>query len=477
MESDPGRRETLTALTAYAGLVALTAALGVRMTVPWHYYQILSPDPLTLDLSGSIFYLHAQPPLLNLGLGMALKLSHSTGISVETLLLGVHVVLGALAVWGFCAVCQQMLQSSVTRRICIALFVLHPAVYMTLFQYFYSFHELALLCLLPLAIFFYLQSRQPRFYALFCVGVVLLVYTHTLFHLLWALIVLLALPWLARRSPNPQVAVLPILGSRHRMWLIASVLILLAWPAKNLVVFDSFSYSTWTGYNMALELPISAEDIPKRDWSVPERFREVAVLAQTTKPDGSKNWNHHSIIRHSQLQGALARGAIRDDPAALLRKARLNYWNYTRFSGRNPYTGHFGTGGTRVPPAMEPWMAGYEALVLLDPRSRDDLAHRAYRSPLGQSWALSGFAILLPIILIAALWTIFRQAPKHAAAAGTAAFMLFSVSWVLVGTLLIDGSEANRLRFSTEPYLLLLIAWSIDSLWRDRRAPHRAEAS
>ena len=75
MASDPGRRETLIALAAYAGLVALAAALGLRMTVPWAYYQILSPGPLANDLSASILHLHAQPPLLNTGLGLALKLA------------------------------------------------------------------------------------------------------------------------------------------------------------------------------------------------------------------------------------------------------------------------------------------------------------------------------------------------------------------------------------------------------------------
>ena len=477
MASDSGRQETLTALVVYAGLVALSSTLGFRMTVPWHYYQVLSPTPLNLDLAESIFYLHAQPPILNLGLGWALKLAHATGLHVETLILAVHLILGAVAVWGFSALCQRMLASTGARRVCIALFVLHPSFYMTLFYYFYSFHELALLCLLPLAIFSYLETRQVWSYALICLGVILLVYTHTLFHLIWALVVLLALPWFAGRNPDPRVRSISTLGPPHRAWLLASILLLLAWPAKNLIVFDSFGYSTWTGYNMALELPISADDIPERDWSVPERFRAIPVLAEATKPDGSRNWNHHSIIQHSRLQGELAYTTIRNDPAALLRKALLNYWNYTRFSGRNPYTGHFGTGGTRVPASIEPWMRGYEAVVLLDPRSSSSLAHRAYRSPPRQSWALSGFVVLFPVILIAAAWTVHRRAHTQAAAAGTATFMLFCVIWVLAVTLLVDGSEANRLRFSTQPYLLLLAAWAIESAWRDRKAASRAEAS
>jgi hypothetical protein len=51
------------------------------------------------------------------------------------------------------------------------------------------------------------------------------------------------------------------------------------------------------------------------------------------------------------------------------------------------------------------------------------------------------------------------------------------VIWVLAVTLLVDGSEANRLRFSTQPYLLLLAVWAVESAWRGRKASPRAEAS
>lgn len=475
MASDPGRRETLIALAAYASLVALAAALGLRMTVPWAYYQILSPGPLANDLSASILHLHAQPPLLNTGLGLALKLAALTGLRVETLILIVHVLLGAVAVWGFVTVAQHLLRSTALRWLCIALFVLHPVLYVSLFHYFYSFHELALLCLLPVAIARYLETRDSHYYALCCLGILLLVYTHSLFHLVWALIALLMVPWLANASAGSKTArQAPRLGTSHRIWLIGSILVLLAWPLKNLFLFDSFGYSSWTGYNMALELPIAAEDIPERDWSVPERFADIPVLSQKNKPDGSRNWNHHSIIRHSRLQGDLARAAIRDDPAALLRKAQLNYWNYTRFSGRNPYTGNFGTGGTRFPSAMEPWMAGYETLTLLDPRSRNDVAHRAYRKPRGQSWSLSGFTVLLPFILVGIAWVGVREFPGRQPRTGVAIFMLFTVLWVLAATLFVDGSEANRLRFSTEPYLLLLVFWAIERAWRAQQEPRES---
>jgi hypothetical protein len=47
--------------------------------------------------------------------------------------------------------------------------------------------------------------------------------------------------------------------------------------------------------------------------------------------------------------------------------------------------------------------------------------------------------------------------------------------WVLAATLLIDGSEANRIRLPTEPYLPLLCGWllaSRPSRSRTKPEPH-----
>jgi hypothetical protein len=114
-------------------------------------------------------------------------------------------------------------------------------------------------------------------------------------------------------------------------------------------------------------------------------------------------------------------------------------------------------------------MWAYEKFVFLDPRDRGSLAHRAYRSPSKQSWDPGLFTFALPVILIAAGWQIARRFRSDRSRSVTALFMLFSASWVLLATLLVDGSEANRIRFSTEPYLVMLALFAIDSLHRRAR--------
>jgi hypothetical protein len=56
---------------------------------------------------------------------------------------------------------------------------------------------------------------------------------------------------------------------------------------------------------------------------------------------------------------------------------------------------------------------------------------------------------------------IVRRRKTYPVGAGTAAFLLFAVLWVLAMVLLVEGSEGNRIRFSTQPLLLVAVAWSL----------------
>ena len=461
--------EILGALGLYSLLLVATAYTGFTMQIPWGYYQVLERTELVARLGESIWYLHSQPPLLNLVLGLALKLARAIGLPDEVPLLWLHGVAGAAAVYGFAKVSQFLVTKASLRRLAIVLFAIHPVLYTTLYQYFYSFHELVIFSLLPIAVYAFARRPNTAAYAWVCVGVVLLATTHSLFHFAFGIAILAGLP-LVCRSAEKDAGTALFRGARLA-WLLGSIALLLAWPLKNGLIFGSYQASSWAGYNLALELPVDIQKLPPRDWNVPERFSEIPALAKRWKSHAAVNWNHYSIIQHSKNQGDLAREAIAKDPTALARKAALNYWNFTRFSGRNPYTGSFGVSGAVFPDYLQPWMAAYEAIVFLDPRGREDVAHRAYRFPLRQSWALSGFSFVFPLVMLGAAFAIGRSWKSDPARSRTALFLFFCVAWVLTLALLVDGSEGNRIRFSTEPYLFLLAFFGLDLLarrWRER---------
>ena len=78
---DAGRREAQLAFAGYGLAIVICVLSGYRLAIPYHYYQLLSADHLSERLLESLLYLHAQPPLLNLALGVALKTSRWLGIA------------------------------------------------------------------------------------------------------------------------------------------------------------------------------------------------------------------------------------------------------------------------------------------------------------------------------------------------------------------------------------------------------------
>jgi hypothetical protein len=70
------------------------------------------------------------------------------------------------------------------------------------------------------------------------------------------------------------------------------------------------------------------------------------------------------------------------------------------------------------------------------------------------------------LAVLLALWNTRRT---WGAAERTVALMLLSVGWILAMVLLVDGSEGNRIRFSTEPFFFAGGAWALGVFLRSRR--------
>lgn len=450
----PRRSGPLPWLLLYVFGVGLAFLAGYRMTVPYDFFQFLAKEPLRSRLGESLLNLHSQPPLLNLLLGLALKLERATGWTPERSLLVFHLALGGVATVALWMLLVRLGVNPWLRRLVMILVLLDPAFYIFLLLFFYSFHELVLLLLAAVAVQRFLFTRQVRFYAAACACLVTLTYTRTLFHFVWTLAVLAALALAAR----PEDFRRPVLGL-----LAASALLLLAWPAKNLLSFGFFGYSSWQGYNLSQGLvheypPIWAafviEDKPGREearealaTTVPERFRSIPVLAEATKESGAPNWNHYSMILLSRgLERPVLR-RLREHPSLLLAKAARNYRQAVIDPVRDPF---LHTLEEQAPnPLAWIWLRVHEQGVYL------------YFGKDPQTGPLPGYAWLLPPALIFVAVQVVRRRRSDPAGAGTAALLLCAVVWVLAMVLFVDGREGNRMRFSTQPLLLAAVAWSL----------------
>lgn len=453
--------ETGGALLVYATLYAAWNALGGSFHVWPDLWQLLPWPPLAADLGGSLLDLHAQPPLLNLIFGVALQVSVAARIPMEWLLQPLYFLVGAGAVAALVGLARRLVARRAVRFGVVLLVVLNPYLYASLHYLFYTPLELLLLLLSALAAARFLDRPSAGGLALALLPPLLLVHARSLFHPLWlvlwgALLLGLVRPRLPWRSALPIAA--------------ATLLVASAWPAKNLARFGFFGSSSWAGMSLARGLPTGEPLLPSGYQArlgafarssderpapgsvdrarslVPPELRDRPALALVAKPDGSPNWNHYAVIPLSRELGAAALATLRDRPSLLFLKAADFYANgYALYEARWPYQRGYAPEMT----VGHGWADVYEAVVFQRFRPYDPAS----------TGVTTGFALLFPLVLGAALVRLWRRRRDWDPADRTVVLLLFAIAWVLALVLLVDGPEGNRVRFSTEPFLFLVAGW------------------
>ncbi len=443
----------------YAMIFCAVPILGYRMQIPYGFYQLLSQDLLKRSFAQSLWNLHSQPPALNFVLGLALKLQLFTGLKAEVTLWTLHFLLGAWAVAALARFIREFIPHRLPARVCLTLIVLHPVLYCVGYHYFYTFHEFVIFSLLALWVRRFFQSGSPRDYALVCALFAVLVYTRSLFHFVWAIAML---GWILKVGATAAMGDGDCRRKLHQSFAITS-LVLLLWPIKNLALFGVFSYSSWQGLNFSQGL--SLPPIPHFDSAgLPAQFPSVPAVTRRSKSDGTINWNHYSFILESRWRQKESLRSLENDPMQIARKASRNYWSFTRSTALNPYKGDYAIQDELGPMAVL-WVTLYNTVVLQDFRVPETLRLRSDGVPPPELWpaGISGFVFLFPLVLAATVFKIFRSWKSDPTEARTAAFLLACILWVLIAVLFIDGCEGNRMRFSTEPYWIILFFGNLPS--------------
>jgi hypothetical protein len=252
----------------------------------------------------------------------------------------------------------------------------------------------------------------------------------------------------------------------------AALAIACAWPLKNLVRFGFFGFSSWSGMSIARGLPTGEPLLPSGYQArlgafartsneppvpgsveraarlVPPGFRDRPALSAVAKPDGSPNWNHYALIPLSRELGAAALVTLRDEPSLIFMKAADFYANgYAIYEARWPYRDGYSPEMT----TGQGWARIYEAVVFQPFRAYDP----------SSTGITTGFAVVFPLVLIAAIVLLWRRQRRWDPADRTVVVLLFSIGWVLAMVLFVDGPEGNRVRFSTEPLLFLVAGWLV----------------
>jgi hypothetical protein len=476
LEAVPDRR----LLAGLAGCFALAHGafylLGVRFdSGPLEsFWQYLDVELLRHDLLRSVLYLHAQPPLFNLFLGVVLKLAPGAETAAFQ---AVFLTLGLVLLLTLYLTQRRLGVGKPLSLGLSALFVLSPSFILYEHWLFYTFPEATLLTASVYLLHRWLDTRRTSRLVAFFGALFLLAGIRSIFHLAWFAAVGLALAVRERHAAKRVLTVAAI-----------PFLLLFALYAKNLWLFGMFSPSSWLGMSVAkvtlLNVPgprlaelvdagqlseIAAIPPFSELESYPSRFRDVdppaplPAVAAPRKSNDLTNYNHAAYLGISRQYFADSLATARHEPRALalgLAKALFRYFQsssvYEFIATNRERLRALDALYDRVLYGRLPWSVTYR-----------DKEYFVYL-----------FLVLgLPAAWIHGVLTIRRRAAHGLAldenARLTLAYICFNVLYVAVLVTTLEVGENHRLRFVTDPLSLMLIGLLAERLVGERLRSRR----
>jgi hypothetical protein len=214
---------------------------GVRFdTGPLSFYwQYIDPYLLKTDLLRSVYYLHSQPPLFNLFLGMVLKF-FPDGYGVVFLFC--YLFLGFLLAVSLFKIMAECGISAKLSALLTSLFIISPSVILYENYLFYEYPVMVLLCLSLLFLIRFLKTDSIKYGVVLFSQLAVIVLTRGIFHILWFIAAAWILICLSKKENKKKIMfafMIPFI-------IVFSVYI------KNFCIFRIFSMgSVYVGQNIA----------------------------------------------------------------------------------------------------------------------------------------------------------------------------------------------------------------------------------
>lgn len=342
------RSDLWVVIALFAVSRAFYAWLGLEFdasTLPY-YMQFIDIELLKTRLLESLWYYHANPPLLNVFAAIGLKLfgEHATAFYA----VGFH-VLGLTMALSVYALTSWLSGARASAVIATGLLVFSPTFVLHENWLMYTFPAATLFTLSAWVLSRYVQDRRTRWCVAFFVVLATLLLTRSLFHLAWMVLVtvlLAACLWQSRR----QILIAAF----------APLLIVVFWYGKNYYLFGTFSASTWMGIglsNIATLVPTREELQPLVDdgeltqWALVSRYEQidtlfepqlrpatgVPVLDQVRKSTGFYNFNNQQLIDLDRYYKHDAWTVVRKFPYSYLIGLKISNQLFFSPSSLSPY--------------------------------------------------------------------------------------------------------------------------------------------
>lgn len=468
----PARRDAVALSTAFAATVLLRLVARERGVVfdagtLRYAYQLLDMRLLTGDLWSSLWWLHAQPPLMNAFVGVvhqALPGHALAGFAWSYRLFTAILVAGVYMLARVLGAGRAMAAMAAMATGC------SPACVYYEHYLFYTHPCAAIIVIAACALAVWSRRDAPAGLALaggiaFAAAVWALAWTRSVFHPAWFIPALALLPVARPCRLRTGIAIASVAAAAT-----------LSLYVKNLVVFGSFSASTWAGMSIC---KVVTSEVSDEEWArlreTPswspllelEEFEPPGLYAPFLPPatprghpavdamekeNGTPNMNHSLIADASRAQGQAALRAAPHLAPAILRSLHKSLVIYLKPA--NEYLYLSALNGPRF------WREERALSLLLYGKFGEHTylkeagAYTAERRV--HQWAHIGWWI--PVMLAAAVaWSARRSrallpgGEPASAAAPVAAFILLTVLWISAIGVVLEIGENNRFRWQIEP--------------------------
>ncbi len=460
-------------------------AAGIRFDMsalsgPGAFWQFLSTPLLKHHLLQSIWYLHSQPPLFNLGTGLLLKLPgglQQPVAVVSFLLFGLVLVLATFLTLVELAVPRW------TALVVAGLVMVDPATVLYENWYFYAYPTAAILTVAALCCVKYLRTERTGWGLGFFSALAVVVLLNSSFQIEWLVVLVVGLLVVERHRWRAVVVTAAV-----------PVLLVAGWYAKDAIQFGTFTTSSWIGMNVAPSTTLAAPPslihkliadgtltplaaVPPFSpvSSYDPRFVKtghtgVAALDQRWSSHGSANFNNLAYVAISRqyLHNDIA--YIKAEPVRyatiVSRAVKMSFVPTDQFYvfliGSHANRGHIGT-----------WSRLYDAVVLWqpvdDPSSglATELGHAPGASQV--AWGTLGVYAVTLIGTPLVCWRRRRDLPF----ALTMGFLWLTTFWLMLVTTLVELGENNRLRFEAGPLPVIAAVATVCALFSMRGAGTR----
>jgi hypothetical protein len=427
------------------------------------YWQVLDVPLLRGDLLRSLFYLHSQPPLYNLALGIVLKwFPEAMAPAVfEAALL----VLGYFGILGTYALLEEL---GAPQGAALAVALLQTLSTTWLVYESWLFYTLPTAVLITwTAVWFARAPRRAGATAAFAAAVAALSWIRATYQPVWVVAALALLLFAVRQSAP---------GVRACAWRssLAALVLVIALPAKNYLLVGSFTSSTWFGMSLARMTTERLDKATREEWirqgvldpvarvrpfsplsDYPVELRappagtpaHPALLAPL-KADASPNLNHAAYLRIGRIYRNSALEVMRRRPGVYLDRVRRAFVTWLR-----PPTDYI-----LVVPQREQL------------REWDRLHCRLLLWSSGDNRRAGPTLVLVPAVALFFAALLWRPAGERRRLLVLVSFPLLTIAWNLVVGNLAEVEENNRFRVEVEGLMIVLGSWGLIEVVRLARA-------